>query len=125
MEGSKFVHGARRRQSGLSAISMAFLGIFLALVFMLGLKLFTPVTEYLTLRNTIQSIKNEGPVNALEVRQAFETRQKIEYSIQSIAAKDLQVEVNGTVTAISFAYDKEIPLFGAVYLLIKFQAKTR
>jgi uncharacterized membrane protein YjgN (DUF898 family) len=125
MEGSKLVHGARRRQSGLSAISMMFLGIFLALVFILGLKVFTPVTEYLTLRNTIQSIKNEGPINALEVRQAFENRQKIEYSIQSIAAKDLQIEINGTVTAIGFAYDKEIPLFGPVYLLIKFQAKTR
>jgi len=116
---------SRHRQRGLSAISVVLIVIVLAQVFMLGMKLFTPVNEYMTLRHTIQSIKNNGPVNALEVRQAFENQQKIEYSIKSIGAKDLQVEVNGAVTAISFAYDKEIQLFGPVYLLIKFQARTR
>lgn len=115
----------RRRQTGLSAVSVVFLLIFLAMVFALAMKVFTPVNEFLTLRHTIQSIKNDGPISALEVRQAFENRQKVEYSIQSIAAKDLQIEVNGTVTAISFAYDKEVPLFGPVSLLIKFQARTR
>lgn len=116
----------RWRETGFSAIGLMFWGILLAMVIMVVLKLFTPVNEYFTLRRTIQQIKNDNPATVQEVRRAFERYQRVEYSIQSIGPNDLEVDMNGnSVTAIRFAYDKEVPLSGPVFLLIKFRGTTR
>ncbi len=115
----------RRGQGGFTMLGLAFWGFLLAMVVMLVLKLFTPVNEYFTLRRTIQEIKNDNPATVQEVRRAFEKFQRVEYVIQSIGPNDLEVDVNGSVTEIRFAYDKEVPLFGPVFLLIKFRGVTR
>ncbi len=115
----------RFNQAGFSMIGLAFWGILLAMVITVVLKLFTPVNEYLTLVRTIKQIKSDNPATVQEVHRAFTKYQQTEYVIQSIGPTDLEVEVNGGVTAISFAYDKEIPLAGPVFLLIKFRGATR
>jgi hypothetical protein len=115
----------RRAQGGFSMIGLAFWGVLLAMVIMVVLRVFTPVNEYLTLVRTIKQIKSDNPATAQEVQRSFEKFLRTEYGIQSIGAKDLDIEVNGGVTAISFAYDKEVPLAGPVFLLIKFRGTAR
>ena len=60
-----------------------------------------------------------------EARQAFERQQNIEYSISSIGPQDLKVTKENDKVVIRFAYDKEVPLFEPVYLLIKYSGEGR
>ena len=53
-------------------------------------------------------------------------RQKdIEYSIVSITGKDLVVTKENEKVVVSFAYDKEVELVKPVFLLIKFEGRSK
>ena len=60
-----------------------------------------------------------------EIRAAFEKQKQIEYSISSISGKDLQVTKENEQVVVSFAYDKEIELMAPVYLLIKYEGRSK
>ncbi len=45
--------------------------------------------------------------------------------ISSIAGRDLEVTKMDDQVVVSFAYDKEIPLFGPAYLVIKYRGSSR
>ena len=60
-----------------------------------------------------------------EARQAFDRQKDIEYSISSITGKDLQITKENDKVVIAFAYEKEIPITGPVYLLIKYEGRSR
>jgi hypothetical protein len=49
----------------------------------------------------------------------------VEYSISSIGGKDLQITKENDKVVIRFAYDKEVPLFEPVFLLIKYSGEGR
>jgi len=68
-----------------------------------------------------------SPVSGVvsEIRAAFERARSIEYSIQSISGKDLEVTKDNDKVVVSFAYDKEIELFGPVSLLIKYRGRSQ
>jgi Domain of unknown function (DUF4845) len=66
-----------------------------------------------------------SPNTVAEVRAAFERQKDIEYSISSISGKDLEVTKENDKIVIGFAYNKEIPLYGVVYLLIKYEGRSR
>jgi hypothetical protein len=60
-----------------------------------------------------------------EVRKAFDKQKDIEYSIDSISGKDLEVTKENDRLVIRFAYDKEVPLVEPVFLLIKYQGQSK
>jgi hypothetical protein len=60
-----------------------------------------------------------------EARQAFDRQKDIEYSISSITSKDLAITKENDRVVISFAYDKEVPIAGPVYLLIKYEGRSQ
>ena len=60
-----------------------------------------------------------------EIRAAFERAKDIEYSIQSITAKDLTITKENDKVVVSFAYDKEIELIKPVYLMIKYEGRSK
>ena len=60
-----------------------------------------------------------------EIRGAFEKQKEIEYSIQSISGKDLVITKENDKVVVSFAYDKEIELMKPVYLLIKYEGRSK
>ena len=69
-----------------------------------------------------------GPqaMSATAVRQDFDKATQVEYSIQSISSSDLVItKDNNDKVVIEFAWDKEIELFGPVYLMIKYRGKSR
>jgi hypothetical protein len=45
--------------------------------------------------------------------------------ISSIKGTDLTVSKEGEKVVVSFAYNKEIELFGPAYLLLKYQGRSR
>ena len=60
-----------------------------------------------------------------EVRAAFDKQKSIEYAISEISGKDLDVTKVNDKLVIAFSYDKEIPLGGPVYLLIRYEGRSK
>jgi hypothetical protein len=83
------------------------------------------VTGVQTCALPIYKIAKEGGTTVPEIRAAFERQKQIEYSISSISGKDLQVTKENEQVVVSFAYDKEIELMAPVYLLIKYEGRSK
>jgi Tfp pilus assembly major pilin PilA len=113
------------RQRGMTLFGLMFWAIVIGAVAYVVLRVFPTVNEYLTINRTIEKVAATSPVTVAEVRAAFDRQKDIEYSISSIGGKDLEVTKENDRLVIAFAYDKEIPLYGAVYLLIKYEGRTK
>ena len=83
------------------------------------------MNEYFTIQRTINKIATEGASTVPEIRSAFEKQKDIEYAITSIGGKDLVVTKENDRVVIAFAYDKEIELIKPVYILIKYEGRSK
>jgi len=73
----------------------------------------------------VNKVAKEGGSTVPEIRSAFEKQKEIEYSISSIGGKDLQITKENDKIVVSFAYDKEIELAAPVFLLIKYEGRSK
>lgn len=113
------------RKSKQRGISFFTLILVLALVISMGLlgaKAFPTVVEYQAAVKAINKAKEGSTV--VEVRNIFDRAADVD-SITSITGKDLTVAKNGDQMQVSFAYDKEIHIFGPAYLLLKYEATSK
>jgi len=108
-------------QRGVTMVGLLFWAIVVAFGALLALKVFPSVNEYLTIRRSVDKIMQSPPDNVPAIRQAFERQKAVEYSITSIDGNDLDIDMTSGHPVVHFAYDKEIELFGPVYLLIKYR----
>jgi len=114
-----------RRQRGLSLIGLLFWGGVIAVVAVVAMKVFPTVLEYYTVKGVVNRIAAGNPSTVPQVRQEFERATAVEYSIQSIKSSDLVVSKDSNdKVVIEFAWDKEIDIFGPVYLLIKYRGTS-
>ena len=115
-----------RRQHGLTLIGLLFWGGIVAVLAVVGMKVFPTVLEYYTVQRVVDRIAAGNPSTVPQVRQEFDKATATEYSIQSIKSGDLVVSKDGNdKVVIEFSWDKEVDLFGPVYLLIKYKGKSR
>jgi hypothetical protein len=114
------------RQRGASLFSMLILAIIVAFVMLMGARVFPSVNEYLTIRKAVNQIMKSGPASPSDIRSAFEKASEVEYSIKTIAAKDLVIVPLGDSGAFrtSFAYNVEIPIVEPVFLLVKYEGSA-
>lgn len=115
----------RRAQRGVSLFGLMFWAIVVGFVGYIGVVVFPTVNEYLTIKRTIDKIAAEAPATVPEVRAAFDRQKSIEYAIASIGGRDLEVTKENDRLVIGFAYEKEIPIAGPVFLLLKYQGRTQ
>lgn len=115
-----------RRQRGLSLMGLLFWGVIVAVTAVVGMKVFPTVLEYYTVQRVVDRIAAGNPSTVPQVRAEFDRVKAVEYSIQSVNSSDLVVSKdNNDKVVIEFAWDKEIDVFGPVYLLIKYRGKSR
>jgi hypothetical protein len=114
-----------RAQRGLSLIGLMLWAIVIGFIGYVAVRVLPTVNEYLTIQRAINRIVSDGPPTVADVRKAFERQKEIEYSISSISAKDLQITKENERLVIRFAYDKEVPIVEPVYLLIKYEGRSR
>lgn len=114
----------RRAQRGISLFGLLFWAIVIGFVGYLAVVVFPTVNEYLTIQRAVDKIAAEAPTTVPEVRAAFERQRAIEYSISSISGSDLEVTKENDRLVIGFAYEREIPIAGPVYLLLKYQGRS-
>lgn len=110
------------RQKGISFLGLLILGVVLALIAIVGAKVFPTATEYIAINKAVKKAAAEGDT-VQAIRLAFDRSAAVDY-ISSIEGKDLQVSKQNDQVVVSFAYDKEIPLAGPAFLLIKYRGSA-
>lgn len=115
----------RRRQRGVTLFGLLFWAIVVGILALVAMKVLPTLNEYFTIQKAVNKIAAEGLTTVPEIRSAFERTKDIEYSISSIGAKDLNITKENDKVVISFAYDKEIELVKPVYLLIKYEGRSK
>ena len=114
-----------RAQRGITLFGLMFWAILLGFSALVVMKVLPTVNEFFTIQKTVSKIAREGGTTVPEIRTAFDKAKDVEYSIQSIAAKDLAITKENDKVVISFAYDKEIELMKPVFLLIKYEGRSK
>jgi hypothetical protein len=114
-----------RSQRGVTLFGLLFWAIIIGFFALVGLRVLPTVNEYLTVKKAVEKIAASGATTVPEIRTAFEKTKEIEYSIVSISGKDLEITKVNEKVVIAFAYDKEIELMAPVYLLIKYQGRSK
>jgi Domain of unknown function (DUF4845) len=116
---------SRRRQSGVTLFGLMLWAIVVGFVALVGMRVLPTMNEYFTIMRAINKIAKEGGTTVPELRAAFERQRDIEYSIKSVTGRDLNITKENDKIVISFAYDSEIELMKPVYLLIKYEGRTK
>jgi len=114
-----------RAQRGVSLIGLLFWAIVIGFVFYVAIRVFPTLNEYFTIQQAINKIVASKPSTVGEIRQQFDKQKDIEYSIASISGKDLDITKENDRVVIRFAYNKELELIAPVYLLIKYEGRSR
>jgi hypothetical protein len=115
---------ARKIQRGISLLGLLFWGVIIGGGSVILLRVVPTVMEYYTIQRAIDKIAKDGPSTVPAARDSFERTKQIEYSIVSIEPKDLIITKVDDKVKISFAYDKEVPLFGPAFLVIKYKGES-
>jgi type II secretory pathway pseudopilin PulG len=114
-----------RVQKGISLIGLLIWAIIVAFVALIVVRVLPTINEYTTVLRAVKKIAQDQPATVAEARKAFDRQKDIEYSISSISGQDLVVTKENDKVVIRFAYDKEVPIFEPVYLLIKYTGEGR
>jgi hypothetical protein len=115
----------RRLQRGLTMFGLLSWAMIIGFGAYLLVRVLPTVNEYSTIRRTVDVIAKSQPSTVAEARQAFDKQKDLEYSISSISGKDLVITKENEKVVISFAYDNAIPIYGPVYILIKYSGSSR
>jgi len=114
-----------RSQRGVTMLGLLFWAVLVGAVSVVAIKVFPVITEYQTISRMVNKLAREGGSTVPEIRMSFDRLKTVEYGIESVTARDLEITKEDDKVVISFAYDKEIELFDPVYLLLKFKGRSK
>jgi hypothetical protein len=111
---------------------MGFFGVLvmlIAIVFVaiVGMKVAPAYIEYFSIKKAVTGMVESGELRnatVADVRKAFDRRAIID-EISSIQGSDLEITKEGSEIVLGFAYEKRIPLFYNISLLIDFQGSSK
>jgi len=112
-------------QRGVTLFGLMFWAIVVGFGALIGMRVLPTLNEYFTIQKAVNKIAQENLTTVGEIRKAFDKQKEVEYSIQTIGGKDLVITKDNDKVVISFAYDKEIELLKPVYLLIKYEGRSK
>ena len=119
------LHSPRSRQRGLTLFGLMFWAIVIGFLAYVLVRVLPTLNEYATIQRAVEKIAATQPATVAEARQAFDRQRDLEYSISAITSKDLQATKENDKVVISFAYDKEILIYGPVFILIKYEGRSK
>ena len=110
------------KQRGMGVLGTLIMLAGIVLIAVLGMKLVPAYIEYFSVKKIVADIAASGEARTpAEVRKAFQKRADVDYlDAESVSANDVQV----TKDEISFAYEKRIPLFANITVLIDFAGES-
>ena len=115
----------RKDQRGITLFGLMFWAIVVGFLALVTMRVLPTMNEYFTIERAVKKVATDGGSTVPEIRNAFDKQKEIEYSIQSITGKDLVITKENDKVVVSFAYDKEIELMKPVFLLIKYEGRSK
>ena len=115
----------RATQRGLSLFGLLFWALLIGFAGYLLVRVLPTLNEYFTVQRVVDKVASAGPATVAEARINFEKFREIEYAIGSITGKDLEITKENEKVVIRFAYNKEIPIYGPVYVLMKYEGRSK
>jgi Tfp pilus assembly protein PilX len=113
------------KQRGIGLMGLIMSLFLLILVALVGMKLIPSYLEFRSMKTAINAIAQErAGASVADIRKAFDARATID-DFSSVKPADLEITKEGNQLVISFAYRKEVPLFGGVGMYIDYTASTR
>ena len=113
-----------KNQRGVAISGVLFWGIVISLVAVLAMKV---APEYLTYFKILKATKavalNSSDKTVPEIRASFAKYMDVEH-VSAITPSDLDISKEGNAIVIAFTYEKRIPLFYNVSLLIDFEGSS-
>jgi hypothetical protein len=116
---------SQRRQRGVTLFGLLFWSIVLGFVAYVLVRTLPTVNEYLTIQRSVEKVAAANPATVQEARAAFDRFKEVEYSISAVSGKDLLVTKENDKVVIGFAYNKEVPIWGPVYILLKYEGRSK
>ncbi|MBI3368055.1 MAG: DUF4845 domain-containing protein [Burkholderiales bacterium] len=115
----------RARQAGFTLIGLLMWAIIVGFFGYVTIRVVPTVLEYRAIQGAIDRIAAGNPTTVAEIRAAFDRQREIEYSIESMTGRDLDITKENDRVVIRFAYQKEVELIAPVYLLVKYEGRSR
>lgn len=115
----------RARQRGVTLFGLMFWSLSIGFFAYLLVRVLPTVNEYVTIQRAVDKIAAAQPTTVAEARQSFDRQKEVEYAISSITGKDLLITKENDRVVVGFAYDKEVPIYGPVYVLIKYEGRSK
>lgn len=111
-------------QRGVALSGLIFWGVVITLVAVLGMKVVPTTIEYYKILKDIRATVNKvGPdATVADVRKTFDNFANIDQL--DFKPEQLDVSKDRGKIVVSFDYDKRIPLFGNVSLVINYKGST-
>lgn len=116
---------SRSRQRGMTLFGLLFWAVAVGFVAYVVVRVVPTLNEYATIQRAVEKIAAAQPATVAEARQAFDKQRDLEYSITAISGKDLTVTKENDRVVLGFAYNKEIPIYGPVFILIKYEGRSK
>jgi hypothetical protein len=116
----------KAKQKGLGFAGVLTLLVGIIIVAIIGMKVVPAYIEYYTIQKAVAGLTQSGELrnaSVTDVKRAFERRQQID-DITVIGPNDLEITKEGGQIVIGFAYEKRIPLFKNISLLIDFAGSS-
>ena len=115
----------RSAQRGITLIGLLSWTILIGFGGYLLVRVLPTVSEAYTIQGVVERIAAAPASTVPEIRSAFDRQRSIDLTIISLTGADLDITKENDRVVIGFAYEKEIPLFGPAYLLIKYAGRSK
>ncbi len=115
----------RSRQRGLTLFGLMFWAIVIGFLAYVLVRVLPTVNEYATIQRAVEKIAQAQPATVAEARLAFDRQRDLEYSITAITGKDLTVTKENDKVVIGFAYNKEVEIYGPLFILLKYEGRSK
>ena len=119
---SRSVRGSAAHQRGISFIGLLFVAVVLGCVGVVVAQVIPTLIEWQAIDKAANKAKEGATVP--EVRAIFDRAQAID-DFKSVSGRDLEIKKVGDKVVVSYAYEREIPLFGPAYLTLKYKGASR
>jgi hypothetical protein len=112
-------------QRGITLIGLLTWTIFVGFAGYLLVRVLPTVSEFYTVQSVVDRLAAAPATTVPEIRRAFDRQRTIDATISSVTGADLDITKENDRVVIGYAYEKEIPLFGPAYLLIKYAGRSK
>ena len=113
-----------KNQRGVAISGLLVWGIVIALVAVLGMKVGPEYLDYYKILKCVRSISSGASGQTVpEIRAAYDKYADVNY-IKTLTGKDLDISKDQGGVVIAFSYERRIPLFYNISLVIDFEGSS-